>query len=300
MLPFRQMELSDRELLAHYLQGQTYENTELSFTNLYIWRKGWDIEICEHEGVLYFSYKHPQTGGIGHMQPVVPLGRPVRPAVDTALADLRQRCCGLDIMGINDEFIARLRQENTEGLVIEEDRDLAEYVYNRDDLDNLPGKRYHSKRNHINKFLEYASYTWQELTPDLLTQCLSISCNWLHDREGAADVDESELLAIKEAVTHMNDLKLVGALLCVDGKPSAFTVGERFRPDMALIHLEKADPTVPGIYAFINQQFIHRHFKDVQFVNREEDMGIPGLRKAKESYYPARLVNKYRIREVQP
>jgi hypothetical protein len=111
-------------------------------------------------------------------------------------------------------------------------------------------------------------------------------------------VDRCEYDAVREAVMNMPELGLAGALVCVDGKPSAFTVGERFRPNMALIHLEKADPSIPGIYAFINQQFIYRNYKNVEFVNREEDMGIPGLRKSKESYNPVRLVSKYRIRQA--
>ena len=298
MLPFRPMQLEDKTLFARFLEGLEYENSENSFANLYIWRHGWKIELCEQSGVIYLAYSDPKTGCRGHMQPIVPKGLPVRPAVVTAITDIRERACGLDIMGVNDEFISRLRAEGTEGLVITEDRDLAEYVYLRSDLVDLPGKKFHSKRNHLGKFLKDTPYEWQELTPDLLTQCLTICGHWMQDHEGDGDVDRCEVDAVREAVSNLDALGLVGALVCVDGRPAAFTVGERFRPDMALIHLEKADPSIPGIYAFINQQFIHRQFHDVQFVNREEDMGIPGLRKAKESYYPHHLVNKYRIREA--
>lgn len=290
------MSLDDKHLFARYTEGLQFENSEMSFANMYIWRKGWKIEICEHEGVLYFSYRHPDTGCMGHMQPIVPKGMPVKPAVRTAIADLKARECGLDIMGVNDDFVTRFRSEGTEGYVIEEDRDLAEYVYLTSELINLSGKKFHSKRNHLNKFLADTAYTWQELTPDMMTQCLGICREWLRDREDSDDVDESEICAIGEAVANMNELGLIGALVCVDGKPRAFTMGERFRPNMALIHLEKADPQIPGIYAFINQQFLHRNFSDMEFVNREEDMGIPGLRRAKESYNPVRMVNKYRIR----
>jgi uncharacterized protein len=297
LLNFRKLQLEDKVLLESYLQGIHYENTELSFSNLYIWRQSWNIEICEHDGVLYFSYRHPDTGCIGHMQPVVPHGQPVMPAVRTAVADLKARQCGLDIMGVNEDFAARFRSEEHEGFEITEDRDLMEYVYLRDELDRLPGKKFHNKRNHINKF--DSAYAWQELTPDLLPQCLSISCEWFHSHEDSDAVDEGELSAIKEAIVNMKALGLIGALLCVDGKPKAFTIGEYFRPDMALVHFEKADPTIPGLYAFINQQFVHRNFMGMTYINREEDMGIPGLRRAKESYNPVRMIDKYRIRDVQ-
>jgi len=292
------LRLEDKELLSRYTTGLVYENSEYSFANLYLWRKGWGIEICEHEGVLYFSYANPEDGCIGHMQPVVPVGRPVKPAVERAMADLAERECGLDIMGVNDEFLARFSAEGTQGYIVEYDRDLAEYVYLCSDLVNLSGKKFHSKRNHLNKFLADTAYTWQELTPEMLPQCLSINKQWLNEKQDDADVDRNELFAIKEAVSNLYALGLIGALICVDGRPRAFTVGERFRPNMALIHLEKADPEIPGIYAFINQQFIFRNFKDVEFVNREEDMGISGLRQAKESYNPVRMVNKYRIRRA--
>jgi uncharacterized protein len=298
LLNFRQIQIGDKELFSRYTEGLSFENTEMSFTNLFIWRQGWKIEICEHEGVLYISYTHPDTGCRGHMQPVVPRGMPVRPAVEIAIADIRERACGLDIMGVNDDFVTRFRQEGTDGYIIDEDRDLAEYVYLSSDLANLQGKKFHSKRNHLNKFLSDIAYTWQDLQPEMLLQCLGICRNWMNEREDDADVDRCEYYAVKEAVTNMRELGLVGALVCVDGSPVAFTVGERFRPNMALVHLEKADPSVPGIYAFINQQFVFRNFQDLEFVNREEDMGIPGLRKAKESYNPVHMVNKYRIREV--
>lgn len=296
MLSFRQLTLDDKALLERYTAGLNFENSELSFANLYMWRKSWKIEICEHEGVLYFSYRNPDDGCVGHMQPVVPAGQPVMPAVRTALADLHHRQCGVDIMGVNEEFATRFNAEPHEGIEITFDRDLAEYVYSREDLDKLPGKKFHNKRNHINKF--DSAYAWQELTPELLPQCLAVANEWFQDHADSDDVDDSELCTIREAVKNMQKLGLVGALICVEGHPKAFTIGEHFRPDLALIHLEKADPNIPGIYAFINQQFVHRNFQDVTFVNREEDMGIPGLRKAKESYNPVRLVNKYRIREV--
>lgn len=298
LLSFRQLRLEDKELLSRYTQGLVYENSELSFANLYIWRKGWGIEICERDGVLYFSYVNPSNGCKGHMQPVVPAGMPVRPAVEVAMADLAERKCGLDIMGANDEFLARLQAEGAQNLAVEEDRDLADYVYLRSDLVNLSGKKFHSKRNHLNRFLAENAYTWQDLTPEMLPQCLGICTRWLSEREGDGDADPNELCAIREAVSNMHGLGLIGALVCVDGRPVAFTVGERFRPDMALIHLEKADQTIPGIYAFINQQFLIGNFGGVEFVNREEDMGLPGLRQAKESYNPVRLVKKYRIRKA--
>jgi hypothetical protein len=295
------LRLEDKELLSRYTQGLDYENSELSFANLYLWRKGWGIEICEHEGVLYFSYVNPSDGCFGHMQPVVPAGQPVRPAVEVAMNDLSERKCGLDIMGINDEFLERLKAEGTQGYIIEEDRDLAEYVYKSSDLAELTGKKFHSKRNHLNRFLADTSYEWQDLTPEMLTQCLSVYKNWMQEKEeedADGDTDPNELFAVREAVTHMHALGLIGALVCVDGKPAAFTVGERFRPNMALVHIEKGNQEIPGIYAFINNQFVCRNFRDVEFINREEDMGIPGLRRAKESYNPVRMVNKYRIRRA--
>ena len=111
----------------------------------------------------------------------------------------------------------------------------------------------------------------------------------------ASDVLSSEYRSIEEALQHFDVLGLRGGIIRLAGRPVAFSFGESLNTDTAVLHMEKADPSVHGLYAMINQECCRHAWGDVDFINREEDMGEEGLRKAKESYYPVRLVEKYKI-----
>ena len=126
---------------------------------------------------------------------------------------------------------------------------------------------------------------------------------WANNKEENNEYDDSmdeELIGIKKIFSHYDILKdgiKVGGIF-IDNKLEAFTIGELLNPNMALIHIEKANPDIRGLYPFINQQFLVNEFSQVEFVNREEDLGIPGLRKAKLSYHPIRFVEKYTVKEA--
>ncbi|HBF3608456.1 TPA: DUF2156 domain-containing protein, partial [Clostridioides difficile] len=169
----------------------------------------------------------------------------------------------------------------------------------------LAGKKNQKKRNHINYFLkEYAGrYEAKLLDKENFDECLVLMKEWESNKEENNEFDESmddELIGIKKIFNHYDILKdkvkVFGVY--VDGKLEAFSIGELLNPNMALIHIEKANPDIRGLYPFINQQFLVSEFKDVEFVNREEDLGIEGLRKAKLSYHPCRFVEKYSVREA--
>jgi hypothetical protein len=191
---------------------------------------------------------------------------------------------------VNEEFACHLAQK---GYTITPLRDMWEYIYRTEDLIKLEGRKYHAKRNHIRRFLKDYRYTWRDLTPQDLPQCLEIFDAWAQPHEIDGNIT-GERSAVAEAVSLLDELGLKGCLVYVEDKPAAFSVAERITPDMVLIHLEKARD-YPGLYTFINQQFLERDFADTLWVNRQEDMGIPGLRKAKESYYPERYIQKFMI-----
>ncbi|MDL0218599.1 phosphatidylglycerol lysyltransferase domain-containing protein, partial [Clostridioides difficile] len=186
-----------------------------------------------------------------------------------------------------------------------EERDLFDYIYDAESLRTLAGKKNQKKRNHINYFLkEYAGrYEAKLLDKENFDECLVLMKEWESNKEENNEFDESmddELIGIKKIFNHYDILKdkvkVFGVY--VDGKLEAFSIGELLNPNMALIHIEKANPDIRGLYPFINQQFLVSEFKDVEFVNREEDLGIEGLRKAKLSYHPCRFVEKYSVREA--
>ena len=160
------------------------------------------------------------------------------------------------------------------------------------------------KRNHINAFFKdyEGRYTYKLLDEKDFNGCLELLKEWTINKEEHDEFDEGmddESIGIRKIFENYkylkNLLKIAG--IYVDGKLEAFTMGELINPNMALVHIEKANPNIRGLYPYINQQFILNEFENVEFVNREEDLGIPGLRKAKLSYHPVKFVEKYTVME---
>jgi hypothetical protein len=182
------------------------------------------------------------------------------------------------------------------GMKAEVDRSQCDYVYLVQDLIELKGRKYHRKRNHIKQFQEKYSYQYIPLTPEWVPQCLQLQVEWcdLRDCEASPGL-RNESLAIKEAFTHFEKLEVKGGAILINGKVEAFTLGDPLNPETIVIHIEKANPAYEGLYPTINQAFLEREGSGYTYVNREQDLGEEGLRKAKESYFPHHMVNKYTI-----
>jgi len=182
------------------------------------------------------------------------------------------------------------------GMKAELDRSQCDYVYLVRDLVELKGRKYHRKRNHIKQFQEKYSYQYISLTPEWIPQCLQLQAEWcdLRDCEASPGL-LNESLATKEAFTHFEVLGVKGGAILINGKVEAFTLGDPLNPETIVIHIEKANPAYEGLYPTINQAFLEHEGSGYTYVNREQDLGQEGLRKAKESYFPHHLVNKYTI-----
>lgn len=167
-----------------------------------------------------------------------------------------------------------------------------EYVYNQGDLALLAGKKYHAKRNHIARFDKNYNCEYVNINKDnisLLADCAEYMFNTIENSP------KDEYLAIKCAINHFEELGLRAAVITVDGKFAAYSIGSAINCDTADIHFEKADRTFDGSYAKINNCFAKYGWADMKYINREEDLGIEGLRKAKLSYYPCRLNQMYAV-----
>ena len=184
----------------------------------------------------------------------------------------------------------------------EADRDGFDYLYDIDRLADLTGKKLHAKRNHINRFMDNnPSWVYEEITPQTLPECLEMDQEWYRRsmvREGAAEERDlgDEGIALRTAMDHYHALGLEGGLIRVYGEVVAFTMGDRLNSDTYDVHFEKAYGELQGAYAMINREFarwVRAKHPNVRYLNREDDMGVEGLRKAKESYYPDRMVEKY-------
>ena len=177
----------------------------------------------------------------------------------------------------------------------EADRDYADYLYLRTDLATLAGKKFQAKRNHLNKFRRtYTNYEYVPLTSDRIQECLDLEAEWCKvnncdQHEGTGN----ERRALIYALHNFDALGLTGGILHVDGKIVAFTFGMPINQDTFGVHVEKADTTIDGAYTMINYEFANHIPEQYTYINREEDLGIEGLRKAKLSYQPVIILEKY-------
>lgn len=202
---------------------------------------------------------------------------------------------------VDEEAVALLDLPEDRYEVIE-DRSYFDYVYDAEALRRLSGKKYHKKKNHVNAFLkEYEGrYQCRRLAGFDIEEILDFIHAW-HDERPSDDPyhrDEYEIKGIEYIIRNCRLIKYEMFGVFIDGKLEAFSLGTYDAVmKMAVIHVEKANAEIRGLYPFVNQQFLCMAFPEAELVNREDDMGLPGLRKAKESYHPVQLVKKYTVRE---
>ena len=290
---FKPIELSDRPSITGFLDRYRPRTSELTFTNLFIWRRYflWEWSILDGRLIIIAA---ATTGG-GFALP--PIGDAPRVDVTRSLIDYLGSNRGMETPGIQ-RADRRLADElaNAGGFTVEETREHFDYVYATKDLIELAGRKYHAKRNYINRFRMEYEFAYEPLADTHVAACLALADEWCRARRCWDDLGLSgEHDAVKEALAHRADLGLSGGVITIDGKVRAFTLAEALNGDTAVIHVEKADPDVRGLYAMINQQFCQQSLSGFAYVNREQDLGDEGLRKAKESYFPERLEEKYRI-----
>jgi hypothetical protein len=275
--------LDDRALFDRYLTRYPPEVSELTFTNAFCWAEIRHHFFCECAGHLLITYRQKDCC-LSFYPPVGP-----EPA-----ALLRR-----PLEGFRDYCWTRLPKELVAGLgpparpVL--DRDNSDYVYRALDLRTLGGKEYHGKRNFARRFAERYSPEVRPLTGALASECIHIQELWLEgQRNNESARDEST--ALIKALRHFNDLGLRGVGVFAGASLAAFAVGEPLNPSTYVEHFEKALPGYSGAYQFLLQAFAQSLPEGVSFLNREQDLGIEGLRRAKESWHPAFLMEKYTLR----
>lgn len=182
-----------------------------------------------------------------------------------------------------------------------ESREDFEYIYSTEKLKNLSGKKFHSKRNHISAFSRAYEWSYETLNTTLLPEVFEMADKWTEEMKKTNEDSlsfEVENAALKEYLPHMVELGIRGGCIRVNGKIVAFTFGSPINSKVFDIHVEKALPEFRTAYSLINREFIANELSDYEYVNREDDMGLEGLRKAKLSYHPDILLKKYVIKEL--
>jgi hypothetical protein len=276
--------------------AQTCENI---ITNSYIWKDYYHARyISDGEGLFWIQ----QIQGDYFTSSPVCRDEDVEKYFYQAKEYFNQELHQKLVMYTVDEKLLRQLQLPEDKFTVEEDRRYFDYVYDAAELKSLAGKKYHKKKNHINAFhKEYdGRYQCKVLTAADAPEIAAYLDKW-HAMRNIVDEyhrDDYELAGIKELITHADDINLDMFGIYVDGALEAFTLGTYLkREETAYIHVEKANPDIRGLYPFINQQFLLTCFPTAKLVNREDDMGLEGLRKAKMSYNPVYMAKKYNIIE---
>lgn len=283
MLDFRTPTLDDGERIRAFVRESGQIGCDVSFVNTYLWREHYDIRVAFTDDAYYKCYAR---GGevTGYALPIT--RGDLRAAVDTLLADACERGA-TPLIGLLSDRNADLIRELYGGSVsVSHERDSFDYLYERANLAELRGKKYHAKRNHISRFYRtYQNISFREINPENFSDVLSVTERWI-----ATGGDTGELQIIRDALAHFDTLGLFGLLLYVDGRAVAMSIGSAISDEVCDVNFEKA-VEIPEAYAVINNEFAKRFDSFVLF-NREEDMGLEGLRKSKLSYHPDALLRK--------
>ncbi len=295
---FKPIHLEDREIIRETLWKYQPETSEWTFTNLFIWRSHYGFQWCMYKDWLIVLC----TSRPNETYAFQPIGPPSRLGVTRLLLEWLRNEKGEKkpcIKRADQQLVREI--EGSKDLQVEPTREQFDYIYRSKDLIRLSGRNYHSKRNHINKFLHSYSFTYAALKEDHLEACLEMSGLWCELRRCEEDLNLlGEWEAVREALTHFHALSIQGGVILVQNKVEAFALGELLNDQTAVVHVEKANPEIPGLYTMINQQFCEQSWQNVPSINREQDLGEPGLRQAKLSYYPDHLVEKFLIQLADP
>jgi hypothetical protein len=295
---FKPIQLEDREIIRETLWKYQPQTSEWTFTNLFIWRsrygfqwfmyKDWLIVLCTSSPNETYAFQ--------------PIGPPPRLEVTRILLKWLRKERGEKAPSIRRADQRLIREiEGSRDLLVEPTREQFDYLYRSDALIRLPGRKYHSKRNHINKFLHSYSFTYATLKEDHLEACLELSGLWCEVRRCEENLNLlGEWEAVREALTHFPALSIQGGVILMQNRVEAFALAELLNDQTAVVHVEKVNPEIPGLYTMINQQFCEQSWQNVPSINREQDLGEPRLRQAKLSYYPDHLVEKFHIQLADP
>lgn len=289
MLDFKEVTLEAKSMVDSYFESSGQMGCEYTFANLFIWRKLNRVRITEYKGFLLTKYTFK-----GKCFYAIPTGKgDLKAAVEALYED--SKSCGSDfkLYGLSNESVALLNEVMPDTFDFKKSRDWYDYIYEAGDLINLTGKKYSPKRNHINKFESInGPDCYEDLTEANIEECMDAYRKWAAGQEGTDLSHEYE--ALTEALTNFVPLGLKGGLIRskLTGHVCAFTAGSAINKDVFVIHIEKGLHECPGVYAVINRDFAKHNLSDYKYINREEDMGLPGLRKAKLSYHPAILLEK--------
>lgn len=289
MLDFRKIDISDRKWINDLLEKSDFMGCEYSFANNMAWQRLSDsligrygnFYIIKSESNDYVSFTFP--AGEGDYSKLF----------DQLSEYAKSKGKKTVITGITEYGVNTLKGIYGDRIDFQLSEDYSDYIYLADDLIQLKGKKFHKKRNHLSKINRY-NWEFHTMSEKDFDECMAFSAVTYNNKNGYDDRSSIvEQYAIHTYFSYFKELELKGGVITVDGKIKAFSIGEKINSNTLCVHIEKADASIDGLYAAINNEFTKYAANDVKYINREEDLGIEGLRKAKRSYNPIFILEKY-------
>lgn len=287
---FKRPELEDKDLVNHYFFEAPGRSCERTFVNVFLWSRHYKVKFAVIEDALVFR---DESDGYAFSYPA---GEPeaVKRALEAVMEYCREHECPFRLYNVTPEHFDQMEKWFPGRFQIEYVRDVADYVYETEKLATLAGKKLHGKRNHINRFKAlYPDWSYEKMDDGNVEECFQMALKWRNQNGCDDDAEKNaEMCVTLNSLRLYKELGLRGGILRVNGEIAAFSMGEPLCSDTFVVHIEKAFAEIEGAYPMINQQFAQHECMDYTYVNREDDAGSEGLRKAKLSYRPAFMVEK--------
>ncbi|MGB9004899.1 MAG: phosphatidylglycerol lysyltransferase domain-containing protein [Candidatus Aminicenantales bacterium] len=279
---FKRVGLEDKEAIEGFIDRFPSEACEVNFANIYTWRDYERTRFTTINGNLCLLSRPGSDPAFF----LPPLGtNRIKETIEACLSFCPRLSC------VPESFL-----QQCQGFRWEEDKNNFDYVYRSSDLINLRGKKYDGKRNRIKKFENSCSSRYLRLRPEHLRACQLLYEDWYAAKiRQDGQIGQAQRVAVLEALARFDELNLVGGAVEVKGRLEAFSIGGKLNADTAVIHIEITNPAYEGLAQFINREFVKNEWAGYKYINREQDMGVAGLRRAKMSYYPSHLVKKFNI-----
>ena len=289
---FRPIELSDRPLLEGVFRAMQPEVSEFSFTNLYMFRHVHDYRVSDLNGNIAIIAK--SYSGEPYCMPPIG-GEKISESIEALFSHMTSLGAKPEMSIVPKEFLDKYVAGRYEYAL---DLDNCDYLYRTASLMELTGRKYHDKKNLLNRFLKSSGSVteYRRLTPELVPEAKEMVVRWCREK-CSEDVPSTfgETEATLGALDSLAGLDIIGGIVLINGHLEALALGEALNDSTAVVHVEKANSQYAGLYQYISSEFLVREFSGKEFVNREQDLGEPNLRKSKMSYNPIRMIEKYKV-----
>ena len=289
MLEFKTPDMGDKEWVQECFSKAHSMNCEYTFGASYLWHTAYRTVIAHYKDFFICRW------GKEDISYSLPIGSgDFKDAVQQIIEDAKSHGTTPRIYGVTESYKELLNTYFPNQFKYEYDEGCNDYIYNVADLAELKGKKFHGKRNHIANFKRNnPDWSYEEISEENIADCIDLHTNWITDRDDNDPDYSLEFEAVLTGFENYKELGFKGGIIRVNSKAIAYTYGEAVCDKCFVSHFEKAPAEIQGAYAIINQEFAKRLLADgYEFVNREEDMGLEGLRKAKQSYHPAIWLKK--------